>query len=264
MKVIALCAAAVVCWASSLQAADLLSGTWTAGDGPEAHIYVFKVTGDRFTGIVCGRCDDPASVFRIEDGRLIGADRASFFIRYDAGGPAFRRYGPYRERVEASVARNVVKLSARPESDASAAPSSVSLKRVVENFELGGGPLPPSPAGGDASKAAAIAGRWVSPGRVAQQNWVLKIDGNSVWGLVCGPCTPAVVAMIDGRIDGDTITFNINHIDTPPSPDRQGIQRNVMTGKLPEAGNPNVMRFNWVAEQTPTRTGEIVMIGPVP
>ncbi|MEP7309596.1 MAG: hypothetical protein ABJA98_29160 [Acidobacteriota bacterium] len=23
------------------------------------------------------------------------------------------------------------------------------------------------------------------------------------WGLVCGSCTPAVVTMIDGRIDGD-------------------------------------------------------------
>jgi hypothetical protein len=151
-----------------------------------------------------------------------------------------------------------------PIADASAAPSSVSLKRVVENFELSDRPLPPSPAGGEASKAATIAGRWVSPGRVAQQNWILKIEGNAVWGLVCGPCTPAVVAMIDGRIDGDTITFFINHIDTPPSPDRQGIQRNVMTGKLPDPANPNVMKFGWVAEQTPARTGEIVMIGPVP
>ena len=106
MRVIAFCAACVVCWAPSLQAADLLSGTWTAGDGPRRAPTSSRSSGDRFTGIVCGPCDDPASVFRIEDGRILGADRASFFIRHDAGGPASRRYGPYRERVEASVARN--------------------------------------------------------------------------------------------------------------------------------------------------------------
>ena len=91
MRFIAFCAACVVCWAPSLQAADLLSGTWTAGDGPQARTYIFKVSGDRFTGIVCGPCDDPANVLRIEDGRILGTDRASFFIRHDAG---------RRERVE--------------------------------------------------------------------------------------------------------------------------------------------------------------------
>ena len=177
MKVIAFCAVAVVCWAPSLQAADLLSGTWTAGDGPQARTYVFKVTGDRFTGIVCGPCDDPASVFRIEDGRVLGADRASFFIRHDAGGPAFRRDGPYRERVEASVARNLLTLAARPEADASAAPSSVSLKRVVENFELGDRPLARRARERERRSAERRrSGRWVSPGRVAQQNWILNIQ----------------------------------------------------------------------------------------
>ena len=92
----------------------------------------------------------------------------------------------------------------------------------------------------------------MSVGRTAQQNWILKVNDNRVWGLVCGPCTPAVVAMIDeGRIDGDTITFYINHIDTPPDASRQGIQRNVMTGKISGSPNANVMRFTWVREQLP-------------
>ena len=74
-----------------------------------------KCRGNSITGIVCGPCDDPASVFRIEDGRILAADRAVFFIRYDTGGPAFPRYGPYRERVDASTARNRLNLAARPE-----------------------------------------------------------------------------------------------------------------------------------------------------
>ena len=263
MKLIAFCAACIVCWTSSIHAADLISGTWTAGEGPDARIYVFKVSGERVTGIVCGPCDDPASVFQIEDGRLLDGDRASFFIRYDVGRPGDRRDGPYRERVDASLARNLLKLSARPEADPGAAPTTASLTRVVENFEFRPRPLPPPGAPGPSS-ASSIEGRWVSVGRTAQQNWILKVRDGRVWGLVCGPCTPAVVAMIDeGRIDGDTITFYINHIDTPPDPGRQGIQRNVMTGTRSGSPNTNVMRFTWIREQSPDQSGEIVMIGPV-
>jgi hypothetical protein len=266
MKFIALCVTCVVCWASSLQAADLLSGTWTAGDGSDVRTYIFKVSGDRITGLVCGTCDDPASVFRIEDGRILDANQAVFYIRYDVGGPEFRRYGPYRQRVDASIARNQVKLVSRPEADPSAALTSALLTRVVANFELSPLSLPPAPASsqGAATTSSSIEGRWVSVGRAAQQNWILKVKDNKVWGLVCGPCTPSVVAMIDdGRIDGETITFYINHLDTPPDPARQGIQRNVMTGKISGSPNANVMRFTWVRERSPEQTGEIVMIGPV-
>jgi hypothetical protein len=252
MRVIALCVACVVIAASGAQGADLVSGTWTAGGGSTPRVYVFKVSEDRLTGIMCGPCDDPASVFRIEDGRILDADHATFFVRRDSN----------RERVEASLARNVMKLSSRPESDSSATPTSISLTRVVENFELNPQPLPPTPAGSGKAPAAAVEGRWVSVGRTAQQNWILKVQGNEVWGLVCGPCTPAVVTMIDGRIDGDTVMFYINHIDTPPSPGRSGIQRNVMTGTMTGGNNTNVMKFTWVSEGS-ANTGEITMIGPI-
>ncbi len=252
MRVFALCIVCVVFSTSALQAADLVSGTWTTGEGAGARVFVFKVSEDRLTGIMCGPCDDPASVFRIEDGRLQGADRATFFIRHDS----------YRERVDAALARNVMKLSARPEADSSASPTSISLTRVVENFELDPQPLPAAPAGPVKAPVASVEGRWVSVGRTAQQNWVLKVRGNEVWGLVCGPCTPAVVTMIDGRIDGDIITFYINHIDTPPSASRKGIQRNVMTATITGGDNTNVMKFKWVSEGT-TNSGEITMIGPI-
>src|SRR6188508_3406000 len=67
----------------------------------------------------------------------------------------------------------------------------------------------------------------------------------------------------EGRVDGDTVRFYINHIDTPPNAARREIQRNVMTGTLPAPDNGNVMKFTWVAEPSPTQTGEIVMIGPI-
>jgi hypothetical protein len=241
---------------SGAQAADLISGTWTAGTGPEARVYVFKVSGDRVTGIVCGPCNDPGRVFRIEDGRLLGEDRATFFIRYDGGSNG------RREHVEASLSRNVMTLSARPESSATARPVSTSLARVVENFELNPQPLPPAPANAGRAPARNVQGRWVSVGRRAQQNWVLNVENGQVWGLVCGPCTPDVVTMIDGFVDGDRVQFYINHIDTPPSPTRKGIQRNVMTGTITGGDNANVMKFTWVGEGT-GNTGEITMIGPI-
>jgi hypothetical protein len=262
MRLLACGAACLVLSAPSLQAADLLSGTWTTNEGGVKRVYVFKVAEDRVTGIVCGPCDDPASVLRIEDGRTLGADRATFFIRYETGGPASQRYGPYRERVEATLTRNVMKLSARPEADAGGASRSISLTRVVENFELNPQPLPPPPAGSSRASLAPIEGHWVSVGRTAQQNWILKVRDNEIWGLVCGPCTPAVVAMIDGRIDGDSIMFYINHIDTPPNPNRKGIQRNVMTGTITGGDNANIMKFSWVSEGS-TNKGEITMIGPI-
>jgi hypothetical protein len=232
-------------------------GNLDRGDGGRgARVYVFKASADRFTGIVCGPCNDPASVWRIEDGRLLGDERATFFIRYDSGS------GGRRERVEASLSRNAITLLARQESNKAAAPVSSSLTRVVENFELNPQPLPPARANAGRAPVRNIQGRWVSVGRRAQQNWILNVDGGQVWGVVCGPCTPDVVTMIDGVVDGDTVHFYINHIDTPPGSARKGVQRNVMTGTITGGDNANIMKFTWVGEGT-GNTGEITMIGPI-
>ena len=67
----------------------------------------------------------------------------------------------------------------------------------------------------------------------------------------------------DGRIDGDTITFAINHIDAPHSAERRGIDRNLMRGTIGRIGNVNVMKFTWVRDGHPDQTGQIVMIGPI-
>jgi hypothetical protein len=253
--VIAFGIAGVVCVAPGALAADLLSGTWTSGEGAAALTYVFKMTGDRFTGIVCGPCDDPAHVFEIEDGRMVDASRAVFFVRHEGKG---------RDRVEASIARNALALALRAEANPTAVAISRGLTRVVPNFELVPRPLPgPANAPGPASASSFVEGRWVSAGRTAQQNWILKVRDDRVWGLVCGPCTPAAVTLVDGRVAGNTITFSINHIDTPPDAARQGIQRNVMTGTIGAGDNANVMRFTWVREQSPGQGGEIVMFGPL-
>jgi hypothetical protein len=247
--------------ASPVFAADRVSGAWTTG-GPAPQTFVFKASGDQFGGIACGPCDKFASVFRVEDGRIMDADHVSFFVSYDTAGPRFKEFGKYRDRLVGSVVDGQLSLSAQPEGRNEPA-STLKLKRVVDGFVPDTTNVPPSSllTVDPAVAPSPIEGRWVFPGRVAQQNVTLKVRGQRVWGVICGPCNPEGVALIDdGTFDGTTMRFYINHIDTPPSPDQKGVRRNIMTGTL----SGNVMKFTWVREGRETEPGgEMVLIGPI-
>jgi hypothetical protein len=54
----------------------------------------------------------------------------------DLGAPRFRQYGPYRDRVSATLARNQLTTQAQREGDAVGPVTTRVLKRVVENFEF--------------------------------------------------------------------------------------------------------------------------------
>lgn len=253
-------ATVLIALASPALAADRISGTWTTG-GPSPQTFVFKASGDRFAGIACGPCDRPASVFRVEDGRILDGERVSFLVLYDTDGPRFKEFGKYRDRFEGSFRDGQLSLSVRAEGRNVPA-STVTLKRVVEGFVPDTTNVPPSsllePDSG--GPPADIEGRWVFAFK-PQQNLILKVRGQKVWGVICGPCTPEVVAMIDdGTFYGNTVRFHINHFDTNrfPQPER-GVQRNIMTGTVVD----NVINFRWVREQAQSDTGEMVFIGPV-
>lgn len=234
----------VIVFAAPVLAADQISGTWTTGDSP-AQIFIFKASGDRFAGIACGPCDRAASVFRVEDGRVDG-DRLSFVVSYGGG---------RRDRVAGTIMNGRLSLKAPA--------STWSLKRVVEGFVPNTDNVPPSSllTADPIADPSPIEGRWVSPGNSAQQNLILKVRGQKVWGVICGPCTPGIVALIDdGTYDGTTLKFYINHIDTPPSPQQPGVRRNIMTGTL----SGNIIRVKWVREGAGTEPGgEMMFIGPI-
>lgn len=247
--------------ASPAFAADPVSGTWTsAGSAPQ--IFVFKASGDRFSGIACGPCDRAESVFRVEDGRILDGSNISFFVSYDTAGPRFEEFGRYRDRVMGTLVDGQLSLSMQPEGR-NAPASTLRLTRVVKGFVPDTTNVPPSSllAPDPAAPPSPLEGRWVFPGRTAQQNVMLKVRGQKVWGVICGPCDAGGVTLIDdGTIDGTTIKFYINHIDTPPSPQQRGVRRNIMTGTV----SGNVMRFTWVREGAETEPGgEIVMFGPI-
>ena len=236
-------------------AADGISGTWSSGQGPNEQTFVFRVQGTSFIGIVCGPCDDPRTVFRVADGRLIDANRFTFAIVHDDGGPLFGRIGPYRNLVAGTLSGTRMTLQSRPEGGREDGTSMV-LNRVLAKRAVAGSPAAPP-------TAAAIDGRWVAAGRVAQQNVTLKVRGNKISGVICGPCDdPDGVFLIeDGILEGSTISFYIHHIDTPvASVGTNGGGRNFMKGTI--VGN--VMRFKWVREGRETEPGgEMVLMGPM-
>jgi hypothetical protein len=189
-------------------AADGISGTWSAGTGPADQTFVFRVQGNAFIGIVCGPCDDPATVFRIADGRVVDAQHVTFSVVHDDGGALFKQVGPYREQVAATLSGTQLTLQTRREGGAEP-PASLVLNRVLGKRNASVAAVPPKPS--------AIDGRWVAVGRVSQQNVTLKVRGNKVSGVICGPCDDldGVFLIEDGMLDGNDISFYIHHIDTP-------------------------------------------------
>ena len=208
-----LCAALVFVPGVAL-AADGAISTRASGAGPSAKTYVLKTRGTTFTGVVCGPCDDPSTVLRITDGTATDDTHASFSI---VGG-------------------------------AITTPSKITLTRVD-----GEGSLEATVKSVAAPKTPRLDGRWVAAGRVAQQNVTLKLrDGNTVWGVICGPCDkPGGVFLIeDGVLDADAISFFIHHTD------RRNFMKGVITG--------NVMKFKWVREGRENEPGgEMTLIGPI-
>jgi hypothetical protein len=238
-------------------AADYLSGTWSSGDSATDRTFVFRVQGDSFVGIVCAKCDDPASLFRVADGRILDSGRIQFFIVHDDGGLLFAKVGPYREEVTGTLAGTRLTLQTKREGTGERATSLV-LNRVT-----GQRGTPPAAARTTAPAASAIDGRWVSVGRVAQQNLTLKIRGNTVSGVICGPCDdPSGVFLVeDGKVDGTSISFYIHHFDAPPGADQaSGLRRNFMKGTI----TGNIIRFTWVREGRENEPGgEMLFTGPL-
>jgi hypothetical protein len=235
--------------------ADGIAGTWSTGPGPSEQTFVFRVQGSAFLGIVCGPCDDPRTAFRIADGRILDAARFAFTIVRDDGGPAFAKVGPYREQVTGTLSGTRMTLEARRDGAAGES-RTFTLDRVLAKRAVAARSVPP-PA------ASAIDGKWVSVGRVAQQNVTLKVRDNRISGVICGPCDdPDGIFLIeDGKLEGTAISFYIHHIDTPVAGvTANGPGRNFMQGTI----TGNVMRFKWVREGRETEPGgEMVFIGPI-
>ena len=253
------CAALCVVFTPSVEGAAGLGGTWSSGDRATDQTFVFRVQGDAFIGIVCGPCDDPSTVFRIADGRVLDGGRVTFSIVHDTGGPLFAKVGPYRDQVSGTLAGTQLTLQSKREGGTEGSVSLV-LNRVVGRRDSARAGATSSPS---AAPLPAIDGRWVSVGRIAQQNLTLTVRDGRVAGVICGPCDDpdGVFLVEDGVVNGNTISFYIHHIDTPVASVRaNGPGRNFMKGTI----TGNVMKFTWVREGRENEPGgEMVFTGPI-
>jgi hypothetical protein len=88
-------------------AADGAISTWVSGAGPSAKTYVLKARGTTCTGVVCGPCDDPSTVFRIAEGRA--ADDTHALTRVDGEGTLMATVkslpAPKTPRLDAALSR---------------------------------------------------------------------------------------------------------------------------------------------------------------
>jgi hypothetical protein len=240
----------------AVHAADGLGGTWSSGTGSGEQTFVFRVQGDTFIGIVCGPCDDPATVFQIADGRIVDGTRVSFSIVRDTAAPPSTTRAASRDRVSGTLSGT--RLALQVTRDGATGGTSLALNRV-----LGKRPEAAATATGAGPAPSAIDGRWVAVGRRAPQQLTLKVRGSRVFGVICGPCDDpdGVFLVEDGKLDGNAISFYIHHIDTPvASVQANGPGRNFMKGTI--AGN--IIRFTWVREGRENEPGgEMVFTGPI-
>ncbi len=86
-----------------------VAGKWISGIGPAAQVFIFKGIDGVIGGLVCGPCDNPYTIAPIEDGRIKG-ENFIFYTVHEDWGAALRDHGPYRNAMEATVAKGQMRM----------------------------------------------------------------------------------------------------------------------------------------------------------
>jgi hypothetical protein len=232
--------------------ADQVRGGWIADLNGQRHVYVLNVRGTDIKGIYCWDCSNPDNLAFVQNGKL-EADAISFVVFHDIGPgapyrenvrgklvngqlvlTATRQGGPNARPIETTWQRE----SRRPGGPGGAAPlpgaapaaapppaAALPPATAPNAPPRGAGPggggggrgrgyVPPGP--NEPITVAKISGVWVGGGNGPNKQWFMfrQVDGQ-ILGMVCGPCdNPFTFGVLnDGRIMGDTFTFNIVHED---------------------------------------------------
>jgi hypothetical protein len=189
-----------------------IRGGWIADVDGVRHIYIFKLSGDAFTGTQCTRCDEREDISIVRNGRVSGA-RLSFSLLSD-------RDGQWREqRFEGEIGDGEIRLrraggEAAPQRlvrVAAVAPAPAAVPAAAA------APPPPyvAPGSPEPQTLESMSGTWISGTGARAQILMLKaLDGQLV-GLICGPCdSPVTMAPIeDGSVDGTRVEFFTVHED---------------------------------------------------
>jgi hypothetical protein len=227
---------ALACGSAALaQGADYYRGGWRTASGA-SQIYEFVIDGGRVTGIACTQCADGTTLARIE-GKFDEKDGLAFTVRHlkldgSLGGEDHLRAKLANGQLLVSGTKAgggavnlvVIKDSRGPAPSAfpvAILPPGAPPVPIVRNAGGGGGAGGPPPAYAPpapwrALTSADVVGVWLGFGTgMDKQYFLIRRDGDRLFGLACGRCdNPYTFGALDNfRIEGDTLTFDIEHQD---------------------------------------------------
>ncbi len=203
--------------AAALDANQVRGGWETTVDGIQ-HIFELRISGTRVSGAYCTACDDATNLAFV-DGTL-GPAGLSFVITHVRDDGSTR----YQDHVSGRVENGRLLISGH-----SGAPGGSDFNWIMQRDPRGPiPPAPPPPPGvpqpvlhylqpgpWETISANKLAGVWLSGEGAGKQYFMIRRVGNSLRGMVCGPCDDpyAFAALEDFYIQGDTVLFNIAHED---------------------------------------------------
>jgi hypothetical protein len=242
--------------ASALDANQVRGGWETTGNGVQ-RFFELRIVGDRVSGVYCTACDD-AETLAFVDGQL-GSDGLTFTITHvrDDGSTL------YQDHVNGRLDNGQLIVSGH-----SGAPSGGDITWTMRRDPSG--PLPPGPPAPvfhyqqpgpwEPITASKLVGVWLAGPGVNKQYFIIRRDGNTLRGLVCGPCDNpySMDALENFYIQGDTVRWDTCHedhgADGPPFPYVHHFVAHIAKHEL---------RLDATQENT-SRVASMTLFGPVP
>jgi hypothetical protein len=247
---------AVAQGASALDA-NQVRGGWETTDNGVQRIFELRIVGNRISGVYCTACDD-AETLAFVDGQLDSAD-LSFTITHvrDDGSTV------YQDQLRGRMENSQLIVSGH-----SGAPGGGDFTWTMRRDPSG--PLPPGPPAPvvhylqpgpwEPITASKLVGVWLAGPGVNKQYFIIRRDGNTLRGLVCGPCDNpySMDALEDFYIQGDTVRWNTCHedhgADGPPFPYVHHFVAHIADHEL---------RLDATQDNT-SRVASMTLFGPVP
>jgi len=250
--------------AAALDAKDVRGGWETTLNGV-AHIYQFKVRGDRVTGIACGDCDD-ATTLAFIDGKL-GPHGLSFVVTHvrDDGSTT------YQEHVIGTVNQGELTVKGiRGGADGDTFSWTMHHDQLppmphMAPGRAGARPAPPpyrQPAPWESLTQAKVAGVWLAGAGPFKQFFVIRKVGDQLLGMLCGPCNRTYFMEIldDFSIQGDTLNFNVLHEQGRDAPYYNRVTAHVARNEMRLAVVPTGLNG---APLGTMQHGDMTLLGPL-
>jgi hypothetical protein len=87
-----------------------ISGLWLTGAGPNSQHVMFRQVGDQILGQICGPCDNPFTVWPIDNGVIMGDMLTFHIVHEDTAFPGTTFVAPFNTLATATLSRTEMHL----------------------------------------------------------------------------------------------------------------------------------------------------------